>query len=116
MKVSEIYELLGENYDEVFERIGMEDRIVKYLKKFITEDFGESVRNSYQSSNWSDLFKSAHDLKGLALNLGLSKLAYVSGCLCELVRNGDPKQDITSCLEKVEVVYSSTVGYIRQLD
>lgn len=116
MTAKELYIALDEDYNEVFDRIGNDKWIVKYLKKFTAEDYVAILKKAIDDSQWEDLFKASHSLKGLALNLGLSKLAKSSSDLCEAVRHGAPTVDVMPLFKEVESVYNTAIETIFQLD
>lgn len=116
MTVKELYETLGEDYNEVFSRIGNDKWIEKYLKKFTAEDYVAELVTAIKDQQWEALFKSSHSLKGLALNLGLGKLAETSTKLCETVRHGAPSIDVTPLFEETEKEYKAAIEQILKLD
>lgn len=105
MQVREFYKDLGEDFEEVFERIGNEQWIEKYLKKFATEAYHKKLDEAIAEQSWSEAFKMAHSIKGLAMNLGLSRLAKLSSELCEPMRAGAPTIDIAPLHEVVDAEY-----------
>lgn len=116
MTVKEFYDSIGEKYDEVFERIGNEAWILKYLKKFACDECFASLKFAVPAKDWGEGFKMSHSLKGLAMNLGLSKLSSVSSSLCEEMRNGAPKGDLSEKLKAVENEYKRIMNAISLLD
>lgn len=116
MTVQELYVNLGEDYNEIYERIGNDKWIVKYLKKFIIEDYVNDLKTAIVDEQWEDLFKASHSLKGLALNLGLSKLANASTALCETVRSGAPTTDVTPLYNATAGYYNEAISQIELLD
>ena len=105
MELKEFYEKVGGDFDGVFSRLAKEERIVKYLKMFYSGDDFSPVYKAYEEKDYPELFRSTHNLKGLALNLGLSKLADSSSELCELVRNKEPECDLKPFVETVKEDY-----------
>ena len=116
MTVQEVYKELNENYGEVFYRIGNDKWIEKYLKKFANRDYLAEIKNSVLAENWEELFKAAHTLKGLALNLGFSRLSVESDRLCECVRNGAPTLDIKPMYDATEREYKLALESVLKLD
>ena len=116
MTVKEMYEAMNEDYNEVFDRIGNDKWIAKYLKKFITEDYAVELRAAIDGQNWEKLFKDSHSLKGLALNLGLARLAETSTVLCESVRHGTPDGEVEILYKATEEAYRDAVSWIGKLD
>lgn len=116
MRVAEMYEIIGEDYDEVFERLGNDAWIVRYLRKFVTENYNGLLNDAVMSKNWDEGFKLSHTMKGLALNLGLSGIRDTSSALCEAMRNGEPKNDIMPMLEAENAAYAKVADAIAELD
>ena len=116
MTVKELYDVLGEDYEEIFERIGADTYIVKYLKKFAAENYLEELCSAFESKNWEEAFKASHSLKGMGLNLGLARLANASSVLCETVRNGAPAVDTEPLIAEVRKEYEFAVSNINKFE
>lgn len=86
MTVKEVYETLNEDYGEVFDRIGNDRFINKYLKKFITEDYNMGLVKAYDVKDWDEIYRMVHTMKGLALNLGLARLASITTAMCSVIK------------------------------
>lgn len=116
MTVKEFYERLGEDYNEVFERIGNDAWIVKYLKKFVNDGSHESLNTGFKAADWDTVFRTSHSMKGIAVNLGLIKLSNVSANLCETVRNGAPETDVTDLVKAVNDEYNRVLSAIVEIE
>lgn len=86
MTIQDLYSALQGDYNEVMSRIGDEKYVAKYLKKFTETDYSAPLREAAEAKNWEEVFKSSHNIKGLALNLGMSVMNDISSDLCELLR------------------------------
>lgn len=113
MEIQEFYKIVEGDFDSVFGRLIKEERIVKYLNMFYLGDDFTPLLNAFGEKNYPEIFRSAHNLKGLSLNLGLSKLASSSSELCELVRNKEPEGDITPYIEQVKKDYFLTKDTLK---
>lgn len=116
MRVVDMYAKLGENYQEVYERLGNEAWIVKYLRKFVAENYNGQLNTAVAEKNWAEGFKLTHTMKGLALNLGLSVMRDTSSALCESMRYGEPKNDISSMMDAQNAEYQRIFEAIAELD
>ncbi len=116
MNVKEFYETIGESYDEVLETLGRDALIEKYLKRLTTEDVIDVMRAALEAKDWNGVFMSAHNLKGYALNLGLSKLSDVSSDLCESTRGGVSKGGEEELFAKVTEVFDFIIGNINKMN
>lgn len=71
MTAKEFFDEIHEDYSAIFERIGNDAWIVKYLRKFTNDGCFDALKTAISESNWEEGFKMSHSLKGVALNLGL---------------------------------------------
>lgn len=114
MSVEELYAVLEGDYTGTMARLMKEDRIKKYLGKFIdATDYSEFLGN-VEKENWPEAFRNIHTLKGVCLNLGLSKLADVSSAMTESIRNGAPTEDVTGLIEDVKTEYQRTIEILKE--
>lgn len=117
MDIREFFEKEGGSYDEVMGRLGKEERIIKYLKKFAEgEDYRVELKNALENEDYETAFRTVHNLKGLSLNLGLKKLHDTSDILCEEIRHGKPDKDISDMVDAVMDAYTFELGLIGVLD
>ena len=69
------------------------------------------MRQKVRGSDYEEVFKSAHTLKGVTANLGLDPITSVSSQMCELLRgksnqDGDVDTDkLNELWEQLEEVY-----------
>ena len=115
MTLFEFYNSLGESFDDVLSRLRLESRIAKYLGLFLNDpSFGE-LKNAFDNNDAKTAFRAAHTLKGVAANLGLSKLASSSSDLTENLRPGSFTAKSQDLLEQVELDYIAAIAGIKQL-
>lgn len=116
MQIEEFYCLQGGNYDEVLSRLPREDLIKKYLKMFSdAKDFAR-YRKAVETSDWRTAFEAIHNVKGNALNLGLTRLATSSGKVCEILRSGPPAENFGLADELVTGDFDEVINMISQID
>ena len=116
MTIKEFFNAVGGSYEEAISRLLDDKRIMKYLKKFIlTEDYANMLA-AIKEEDWETAFRSSHNLKGMALNLSLGKLAVSSSALCETMRHGKPTVDITALMAEVGEDYKNTCALIETLE
>lgn len=115
MTVKECYVAMEGDYEGVMQRLMTEARIVKYLNKFLDNQDYTGLCETLAAQNYEDAFRHSHNLKGVGLNLGMTKLHQSSDVLCETLRGGTPKEDVGPLLEQVKKDYEQVVEAIRQL-
>lgn len=91
MTLSECYEEMGADLHEgvAAAKDGGEDREI--LKLILTDTNYESLCKALEEKNYEQAFTHIHNLKGLAMNLGLTPLLVPAQELCEELRDGEPK-------------------------
>lgn len=114
MTLEECYEAMGGDYKGVMGRLMKEERIVRFLGKFKEDNMLDSLETSVANEAWEEVFRAAHNLKGVCQNLGITRLADSSSELCETVRNGAPSVDVTPYIEQVRNDYTRTIEALAQ--
>lgn len=115
MTVRECYAQMGADYEDVLERLMNDERIQKYLIKFKNANMFQDICDALAAQDYETAFRNVHSLKGMSLNLSLTKLGQSSHILCEALRGGKPTQDITPLLEAVRADYEQSITAIDLL-
>ncbi|MCR5654047.1 MAG: Hpt domain-containing protein [Lachnospiraceae bacterium] len=94
MNVKEFYEAIGANYQDVIARLMKDELILRFLNKYKDDVNYDNLEKNVAAGDYKEAFLSVHTLKGLALNLGLSKLGAATGELTEYLRaeGNDPEK------------------------
>ena len=100
MQLKEMFDKISGSYDGVMERLLSEERVIKFLGKFVNSPEYDNIVKAYDEKNYEDLFLHSHSLKGVALNLGLSKLGKSASELCDSVRHGPPEGIFPAFMKK----------------
>lgn len=115
MTLEEFYEAVGGDLAEVRARLAKDERILKYLNKFVDSTDYDELVTALGESRYEDAFRFVHNLKGVAANLGLRSLFEVSHVLCEELRGGAPQNDVTDMLNAVTEKNQEAKEAIKQL-
>lgn len=115
MTVPEFYETIHGDYEGVMSRLMKQERVLKYVGKFFNGAGLTELDKALAEQRWSDAFREAHSMKGMALNLGFSVLATSSSELCEALRSGEPVGDIPAMHDAVAKDYAETEAAARVL-
>lgn len=102
MDVRKVYEECGGDYDDVMGRLMTEERVEKFVKKFLDNKEYDLLLEAIESKDYEAAFRSSHNLKGVCLNLSFTELQKSSSALCEMFRNGAPTEDYSVLLEQVK--------------
>ena len=115
MTIQEFYTAVGGNYEDVKGRLITDERIKKFVFRFLgAEDFSLMMKG-VEDKNWEQVFMYSHNLKGVGYNLGLNAMADAASDLCEMVRHGAPESPIDEPVGKVKAFYESTCAAIEEL-
>lgn len=115
MELTKFYEEVQGDYEDVLGRLLKDERILKYLLKFGQEDNYSLLVSQLENKEYEEAFRCVHSVKGMCLNLGLSKLQKSASDICEELRNGEPKIDLTDMLAKFKDDYDMTLAAISKL-
>lgn len=116
MTVRECYEKMGGDYDDVLARLRDDARILRFLGKVADDGSFALLTSSLKARNMPEAFRAAHTIKGVCMNLSLSKLYASAHALTEALRGRESYgDDIAPLYEKVKEDYESTVAHIRAL-
>lgn len=119
MKVCKAYDILGESFDEVWNRLENEKWVEKYLREFSKDECREKLNSAVVKKDWINAMSAAYSIKGMALNLGLSRLSKISTVLCLDLGSEtfpDKETDIYQNVLSVNVEYDKINKAIRLLD
>ena len=116
MTVQECYEAFSGNYEEVVSRLRTDERIVKFLSRVVSDGSYQLLLDSIASGNVDEAFRAAHTLKGVCMNLSITKFAESSSALTEVLREKrEINDEVMSLLEQVKADYALTINSIKQL-
>lgn len=117
MTVRECYESFGGDYDEVLSRLRKEERIVKYAGRFAAGDEYGKILDALASGDPDALFRSVHNMKGVAANLGFTPLFLSSDVLCEALRPGSAPvapEERERMLREVRDAYARVLSALKE--
>lgn len=113
MTLEACYQELGGDYEGVSGRLLKEERVEKFMLKFLNDPSYENLCNTYQAGNFEEAFRAVHTLKGVGQNLGFTRLYEASDALTEVLRNGGIPAD-DHLFDEVTAAYQMTIAAIRK--
>ena len=117
MTVSEFYAAVGGDYTEVLARLSSDALIVRFLRMLPRDGSMELLCSSMASGNGAEAFRAVHSIKGMALNLGLPRLAEVCSLMTEALRGrSDIPESCGELFRNVQAEYDRVCGAISQLE
>ncbi|MDO4516819.1 MAG: Hpt domain-containing protein [Bacillota bacterium] len=115
MRIEACYEALGGDYQDVSKRLPTQKMIEKFIGKFLQDDSYSQLCAAFAAGNCEESFRAAHTLKGVAGNLGFTRLMHSASLLTEALRekSGPIPEASVALLEDVKQDYDVTTGAIR---
>ena len=116
MNIQECYESFGGDYDDVLARLSKEERVEKYILRFLDDPSFGQLKGALAEGNTELAFRAAHTLKGVAQNLSLTPIYEIDFQLTETLRNyNSVDMDLAKAqFEKTEAVYNKVIEEIKK--
>lgn len=114
MTVKECYEIIGGDFEDVLERLGQEELILKFAVKFLSDKNYELLSRSMKERNYKEAFGAVHTLKGGCQNMSFTRLCNSTQVVTEALRAGEYEK-AAEYMQQLETDYMLTVNTIRQL-
>lgn len=99
--------------------VNNEDLYVMFMKKFVGDENYAKIRPYVEAMDYDNAYKSAHALKGVAGNLGITDVFEVSVALLDVLRGkteADPiKDEALALCDKLTVSYEKACNLIGLL-
>lgn len=97
--------------------MGSKELYVRFLKKLAQEHREEELTAAWQKKDWQELHRQAHNLKGVAANLGLMRLSEVFAKLVMELRKAEPdEEEIGNALNRSLREYLLVKSILSKLD
>lgn len=115
MTIKECYEQLGQEYEEVLDRLGSETILKKFVIKFLDDPSFQMLEEGLKEKNADQAFRAVHTIKGICLNLGFDKLYQASSALTEQLRGKDTVEGADDLFAEVKKQYTNLTDTIREM-
>ena len=120
MTLTELYQEIDGSYEQATKVLRMDKLIDKHIRKFPKGGVPEAVIAAGGTMDPTALFESAHGMKGVCSNLGLTALAELASAVAEEFRPGKPRKlsdaEVKEILAKIETLYQKTADSIRRYE
>ncbi len=113
MDLKTFYCEIGGNYEETFKRFMTDERILKFVRKFLLDGSFALLKTSLAEKKVEDAFRAAHTLKGVAQNLGFDRLFVTAEKVTNILRGGSLEVD--ALMPELEELYNLTITAINNL-
>ena len=86
MTLSELYEAVGGDYQDILERLDDAETVENFVIKFLDDPSYTRLLQYLQESSLKCAFHAAHTLKGISQSLGFNRLGNCTESLCNELR------------------------------
>ncbi len=120
MTLRELYENIGEDYEQALRILRAEKLVDKHIRKLPRNGLIEALTAAGESMDPAQLFEAAHAAKGNCGNLGLTQLYAAASEIAEEFRPGNPRRmddgAVREKLRAVDALYRKTAEEIRRYE
>lgn len=114
MTLREFYAKTNADYDTVIRRLVNENLALKYLKKFLDDEYFANLQQAAAAGDYETAYRCVHTLKGLCLSLGFETLSRPVTALTEELREGKTEH-AAAYIAEIEPLYHEIKQWIREL-
>ncbi len=115
MTVKNCYEQMGGSYEEILSRLMTDDRVKKFLFKFLNGDSFYQLCSAMEEKNYEEAFKAVHTLKGVSANMAFTDLTQACNKLTENLRGGQADNETEGYFEEIKKSYELVKKTIEDL-
>jgi HPt (histidine-containing phosphotransfer) domain-containing protein len=120
MTLPELYQTIGGDYDQALRVLHIEKLIDKHIRKFPKNGVVDTLLDAGKTMDPTGLFETAHAVKGVCANLGLTALSDAAAEITEEFRPGNARKlsdaEIGEKLHNIEDMYNRIKEGIRQYE
>ena len=112
MTLQECYLALDGDFEDVKHRLPTDRMVQKFVLKFLNDPSYQLLCDSMEAGNYTDAFRAAHTIKGVAQNLSFTALYQSASALSEALRGGFTPE-APALAARLDADYAKTVAAIR---
>lgn len=117
MTLQELYENIGGSYEQAMRVLRVEKLVDKHIRKFAENGVVEALLDAGETLDPTQMFETAHAVKGVCGNLGLTGLYDMASELSDEFRPGyDRKmtdEEVKVKLDQMRALYEETAAGIK---
>ena len=120
MTLQELYQKIDGDYDQAIRVLRMDKLVDKHIRKLTKNGVVDSLLAAGETMDPTQLFETAHAVKGVCANLGLTKLSNAASEITENYRPGSDRQysdeEIGEKLKALAELYRKTSEGIAEYE
>lgn len=118
MTLQELYQLIDGDYDQALRVLRMEKLLDKHIRKLPQNGVVDKLIEAGKGMDPVQLFETAHAMKGVCANLGLTKLSSAASDIAEEYRPGTPRRytdaQVAEKIAQIAAMYKQTAEGIQK--
>ena len=120
MTLQELYQNIDGDYEQACKVLRMDKLIDKHIRKLEKNGVVDALIAAGEDMDPTQLFETAHAVKGVCANLGLTKISEEASRIAEEYRPGNPgtcsDEEVKAMLNSIAEMYQKTAEGIRQYE
>lgn len=120
MTLQELYEQIGGSYEQATKVLRIDKLIDKHIRKFTKNGVVDNLLKASEDLDPSQMFETAHAVKGVCGNLGITGLYDLASELSEEFRPGNERtmtdDEVRAKVEEVKALYEKTAAGIAEYE
>ena len=118
MTIQELYDRIGGDYNQAIRVLRMDKLVDKHIRRLTVGGVPDSLIAAGETMDPTQLFETAHAVKGVCANLGLVRLSGLASDIAEEFRPGNSRkmtdEEVREKLQAFAALYRTTADGIRQ--
>ena len=120
MTLQELYQEIDGDYEQAVRVLRMDKLIDKHIRKLTQNGVVENLLSAGNDLDPTQMFETAHAMKGVCANLGLVILSAMASEIAEEYRPGNPRKltddEVRGRIAKISELYQKTAEGIRKYE
>ena len=120
MTLQELYQAIDGDYDQAIRVLRMDKLVDKHIRKLVKNGVIDMLLAAGETMDPTQLFESAHAVKGICANLGLTKISDAASEIAEEYRPGNSRKltdaEVTERLQAIAQMYDKTKAGIQKYE
>ena len=120
MTLQELYANIDGDYEQATRVLRMDKLIDKHIRKLTKNGVVDSLLEAGEGMDPTQMFETAHAVKGVCANLGLTNLSGAASEIAEEYRPGNSRkmsdEEVKAKLQEIRETYEKTSEGIRQYE
>ena len=112
MTLKELYANIGADYDQALRVLRIDKLLTKHIRRFPKNDAVGNLITCRDTMDAVELFESAHAVKGLCANLGLTEMSEKASIIADEFRTGNDRsmsdEEVKALIDEIEALYQKT--------